>query len=97
MGVDWRAHPAPLLEIGPVLHETDVVAAKTLAVFGRGYLRDLLDLDSILSSKKYSINDLMKLAAEYDPGFEPRYFHNSIIGEVGYDAESAEPYGVTAR
>ena len=97
MGVDWRAHPAQVLEVGPVLHETDVVAAKTLAVFGRGYIRDLLDLDAILSSKQYNIEDLMKLAAEYDPGFEPRYFHNSIIGGVSYEAKYANAYGVSTQ
>lgn len=97
MGVDWRAHPAPVLEVGPVLHETDAVATKTLAVFGRGYMRDLLDLDAILSSKQYSIDDLMKLAAEYDPGFEPRYFHSSIIEGLSYEAKYAQAYGVSAQ
>lgn len=97
MGVDWRAHPAPVLEVGPVLHQNDVVATKTLAVFGRGYIRDLLDLDAILSSRKYSIEDLMKLAAEYDPGFEPQYFHSSIMKGITYDPQTAEPYGVSAH
>lgn len=97
MGVDWRAHPPPVLEVGPVLHHNDAVATKTLAVFGRGYIRDLLDLDAILSSKQYNIEDLIKLAAHYDQGFEPRYFHSSIIRGMTYDARAAEPYGISAQ
>lgn len=65
--------------MGTVLHHNDVVATKTLVVFGRGYIRDLLDLDAILSSKQYNIEDLVNLAAHYDLGFEPRYFHSSIF------------------
>lgn len=40
LGVDWRANPPSLLEIGPVLHSDDAVANKVCALFGRGAVRD---------------------------------------------------------
>lgn len=78
MGLDWRENPIVDLGIGPVIAEADAVANKTLAVFGRAYARDFIDLASIVSSGRYSANDLMELAHRHDPGFTPRYFHQSL-------------------
>lgn len=96
MGLDWREHPVVDLDIGPVIAEADAVANKTLAVFGRAYARDFIDLASIVSSGRYSANDLMELAHRHDPGFTPRYFHPALESIHRVPSDSWQKYGLSA-
>ncbi|MGN9783444.1 nucleotidyl transferase AbiEii/AbiGii toxin family protein [Nonomuraea sp. ZG12] len=70
MGVDWRAHPPVRLEIGPVLHPNDAVGNKVAALYGRAEVRDFVDVDAVLSSGRYTMEDLTHLATNADPGFD---------------------------
>lgn len=74
MGVDWRAHPPVRLEIGPVLHPDDAVANKVAALYGRAEVRDFVDVDAVLRSGRYTVDDLIRLAADADPGFDKAMF-----------------------
>ncbi|MEU4230696.1 nucleotidyl transferase AbiEii/AbiGii toxin family protein [Nonomuraea sp. NPDC026600] len=74
MGVDWRAHPPVRLEIGPVLHQDDAVGNKVAALYGRAEVRDFVDVDAVLRSGHYTIDDLSRLAADADPGFDRTMF-----------------------
>ncbi len=78
LGVDWRAHSPVRLEIGPVLHLDDAVANKVVALFSRWAARDFLDVDAALLSGLYSREDLMRLAADHDLGFDRRYFADAL-------------------
>lgn len=74
LGVDWRAHPPVRLEIGPVLHQDDAVGNKVAALYGRAEVRDFVDIDAILRSGRYTVDDLSRLAAAADPGFDLAMF-----------------------
>jgi hypothetical protein len=58
-------HEPIRLAIGPVLHADDAVANKVCALFGRAEIRDYVD-------------DLVRLAAEHDPGFDLAWFTEAL-------------------
>jgi hypothetical protein len=70
LGVDWRARPPARFEVGPVLHVDDAIANKVATLFGRAEARDYIDVDAVLRSGRYDREDLLRLAAEADPGFD---------------------------
>jgi hypothetical protein len=74
LGVDWRKNEPILLAIGPVLHADDAVANKVCALFGRAEVRDYVDVAAILASGRYTEENLVRLAEEHDPGFDPAWF-----------------------
>jgi len=78
LGVDWRRNEPVRLAIGPVLHADDAVANKVCALFGRAEIRDYVDVASILASGRYSDDDLLRLAAEHDPGFDLAWFTEAL-------------------
>ena len=54
--------------------QADAVANKVCALFGRAEVRDYVDVAAILASGRYSKEDLVRLAEEHDPGFDPSWF-----------------------
>ncbi|MEZ0167046.1 nucleotidyl transferase AbiEii/AbiGii toxin family protein [Kineococcus sp. LSe6-4] len=62
LAVDWREHPATVLEVGPVLSRDDAVANKVGALFSRAEARDFLDVDAIRRTGVYTDEELLKLA-----------------------------------
>ncbi len=74
LGIDWRAHAPVTLPVGPVLHPDDAVGNKVAALYGRAEVRDFVDVEAILRSGRYTTHDLLRLAANADPGFEPEMF-----------------------
>jgi hypothetical protein len=50
-----------------VQHPDEVAAGKTLTLFGRAAVRDLVDVHAL--SLRYRLNELCGLAAEKDAGF----------------------------
>jgi len=78
LGMDWRAHPPTILNIGPVLHPDDAVANKVTALFSRAQARDYIDVNGALTSGRYSRDDLVRLAEEHDPGFDRRMFAQAL-------------------
>src|SRR5689334_22535823 len=78
LGVDWRAHPPARLEIGPVLHVDDAVANKVCALYSRAAVRDYIDVHGILTSGRYSSDELLRIAAEHDPGFDGAMFAEAL-------------------
>lgn len=95
MGLDWRANPAVELSIGPVLHQDDAVANKVLAVFGRAYPRDFIDLSAILQSNAYTPEQLLELATIHDPGFDLEYFVQSLAQVQTINPSEVTAYGVS--
>lgn len=74
LGIDWRSEPPTQLAVGPVLALRDAVGGKVTAVYSRGEARDLLDLDAIRGSGRFTDPDLLALATAHDPGFELGHF-----------------------
>jgi hypothetical protein len=74
LGIDWRAHPPVMLDIGPVLHPDDAVANKVCALYSRAQARDYIDVDAVLRSGRYDSDELLELARSHDPGFEEPMF-----------------------
>ncbi|MEO3786059.1 nucleotidyl transferase AbiEii/AbiGii toxin family protein [Actinocorallia sp. B10E7] len=74
LGIDWRAHAPVTLAVGPVLHPDDAVGNKVAALYGRAEVRDFVDVEAILRSGRYTTHDLLRLAANADPGFDPEMF-----------------------
>ena len=96
LGIDWRGEPPAQLAIGPVLALGDAVGNKVVAVYSRGEARDYLDLDAIRQSGRFTDPELLTLAQEHDPGFEPAMFIQQLrrVRELG-PVETAE-YGTNA-
>jgi hypothetical protein len=92
LGVDWRANAPVRLEVGPVLHPDDAVANKVCALYGRGAVRDYIDVDGILRSGRYPLEKILRLAADHDPGFEPTMFAQAMAAVDRLPDEAFEPY-----
>jgi hypothetical protein len=78
LGVDWRKNEPIHMAVGPVLHADDAVANKVCALFGRAEVRDYVDVDAILASGRYTETELLSLAADHDPGFDPLWFAEAL-------------------
>lgn len=101
LGVDWRMNEPVHLAIGPVLHADDAVANKVCALFGRAEIRDYVDVAAILSSGRYSEDDLVRLAAEHDPGFDLAWFSEALeavdrIPDTGFAEYGLDPAAAAA-
>ena len=83
-------------DAGFVLHQDDAVANKVLAVFGRTEARDFLDLDAIITTGDYPMSALLRLAKDYDPGFDAHYFEGSLRQVTTINADRVAAYGVSA-
>ncbi|HEX3514274.1 MAG TPA: nucleotidyl transferase AbiEii/AbiGii toxin family protein [Trebonia sp.] len=89
------------LAIGPVLHPDDAVANKVCALFGRAEIRDYVDVAAILASNRYSDDDLIRLAAEHDPGFDLAWFTEALeavdrIPDTGFAEYGLDPASAAA-
>jgi hypothetical protein len=93
-GVDWRMNAPVMLPVGPVLHADDAVANKVCALFGRAEVRDYIDVDAILTSGRYTRQQLLDLAADHDPGFDRMLFAEALEAIDRLPASLFEPYQV---
>ena len=101
LGVDWRMNEPIRLAIGPVLHADDAVANKVCALFGRAEIRDYVDVAASLASGRHSDDDLIRLAAEHDPGFDLAWFteaHRAVdrIPDTGFAEYGLDPVNAAA-
>lgn len=74
LGVDWRAHPAVTMDIGPVLDIRDSVGSKTAALYSRNEVRDYADVAAIVLDGRWSPEEIMAMGATNDPGFDRAEF-----------------------
>ncbi|BAS08721.1 hypothetical protein AHiyo4_21430 [Arthrobacter sp. Hiyo4] len=78
LGLDWWENSPAIIDIGPILSLKDSVASKLLAVYGRGYARDYLDAYSIISSKRFTHHEIIRLCQRRDPNLDLPMFAASI-------------------
>ncbi|HTJ39951.1 MAG TPA: nucleotidyl transferase AbiEii/AbiGii toxin family protein [Dactylosporangium sp.] len=95
LGTDWRSKDPVALLIGPVLHPDDAVATKVAALFGRAAFRDFIDVHAALTDGRYSGDDLMRLAAEHDRGFDPYMFAGALRSIDRFDELAFRVYNLT--
>ena len=80
LAADARLFPAELGRAGiPLLSSEELAVDKVLAVFGRAEARDFIDLMAM--ETQFDLGRLFTLAAEKDPGFDPRVFAD-VVGRV---------------
>lgn len=76
LAVDARRREPVALDVGPVLHPEELAADKTLALFDRATARDLVDVTAL--ADRYPLPQLLDLAADKGPGFDPAIFADAI-------------------
>lgn len=76
LAVDYRALPTESSRLGPTLATKELGAGKVLAIFDRAEARDFRDLDRLL--QHFTLEELMDLAAEKDPGFDKVFFKDGL-------------------
>jgi hypothetical protein len=94
LAADFRGHRPILMALGPVISETDAVAAKVAAVFSRAAARDYLDLAGILLSGRYDRERLIALAVTVDAGFNRPRFAEALAAVDRFPDEAFTLYGV---
>jgi hypothetical protein len=94
LGVDWRAHPPIEISIGPVLHPNDAVANKICALYSRAAVRDYIDVHGAVASGRYGGAELLKLAADHDPGFDAGMFAEALAHVARVPDAGFAPYGL---
>ena len=78
LGADARLLPAEKTAHGLVLSSKELAIDKVLAIFGRAEARDFVDLAVL--EPRYGLVDLLRQAAEKDPGFQPQVFRQMLGG-----------------
>jgi len=63
-------HPPVASIAGPTLDPSELAGRKVIALFGRAAARDFVDV--FMLSSTFSKQELIRLAAEVDAGFDPR-------------------------
>lgn len=78
-----------------MLHPDDAVANKVCALFGRGAVRDYIDVDGIMRSGRYTVPELLQLAVDHDPGFDVGMFADALLAVERLASAAFAPYGLT--
>lgn len=73
---DSRMSVPVVLDIGAVLAPEELAADKTLALFGRAYARDLVDVAALVGRR--GADEVLDLAERKDPGFDRRRFADAL-------------------
>ncbi len=76
-----------------MLAPEDVIADKTLALWGRAEARDLIDVDALAT--RFGPDQLLRLAAAKDPGFDPALMPAAITTAANRDPAVYASLGVT--
>jgi len=62
LGVNYREYPPAHMDVGPVLDIRDAVAGKMSALWSRGEIRDFIDIDSVITSHRFTREDVLLIA-----------------------------------
>jgi Nucleotidyl transferase AbiEii toxin, Type IV TA system len=73
---DARLFPPVRMQVGPVISESELAADKTLALFGRAYARDLVDVAALVD--RLGASTVLDLAAAKDGGFSIAVFARAL-------------------
>jgi hypothetical protein len=87
-----RLRPTVRLDLGSVLHLDDLAADKVLALWGRAEVRDYIDVVALMD--RYPKDQLLRLAAEKDPGFTVATFRDALGAIRRFDPEDWNATGI---
>lgn len=97
LGLDFRAFPPATLDIGPVLDPRDAVGAKVSALWSRGEARDYIDVDTVIGSGRFSRDEVLAIADQFEAQPLDRRLLAARFREVGrHEQEIFAQYGVDA-
>ena len=94
LGLDWWENKPAIVDLGPVLSLEDSIASKLLTVYSRGYARDYLDANSILSSKRFTSRQLIELCQRRDPHLDLEMFASAMTGHRALAPTEFTKYGL---
>ncbi|MGW6503739.1 nucleotidyl transferase AbiEii/AbiGii toxin family protein [Nonomuraea angiospora] len=94
LATDLRSHPPVTMEIGPVVHLDDVAGGKVEALFTRAEVRDFIDVDALITSNRFTRNQLLDLAASRDLGFDRATFAQMLSALELYPDSEFLAYGL---
>jgi hypothetical protein len=97
LGLDWWENSPAIIDIGPILSLKDSVASKLLAVYGRGYARDYLDAYSIITSRRFTHQELIRLCQRRDPNLDLPMFAAAIARHRTLPTTEFTKYGLPSR
>lgn len=66
LGVNYREFPPARIEIGPVLDARDAVAGKMSALWSRGEVRDFIDIDTVVTSGRFTREDVLAIGDQQE-------------------------------
>ncbi|MEU8103558.1 hypothetical protein AB0C18_07515 [Nonomuraea muscovyensis] len=66
------------------------------ALYGRAEVRDFVDVDAVLRSGRYTMDDLSRLAADADPGFDKAMFAMALSALRRIPDQALAHHGLTA-
>ncbi|MBO0879869.1 MAG: hypothetical protein J2P17_05780, partial [Mycobacterium sp.] len=89
-----RGRQPVTMDVGPVLDLDDVVASKVCALAGRAEVRDYIDTAAALD--RYSIDRLIRLARQLDPGLTDQDFADAGRRLDRLDDAVFTRYGLTS-
>lgn len=94
LGLDWWENSPAIIDIGPILSLKDSVASKLLAVYSRGYARDYLDAHSIITSHRFTHQQLITLCQRRDPTLDLPTFAAAIARHRTLPTTEFTKYGL---
>lgn len=97
LGLDWWENSPAIIDIGPILSLNDSVASKLLAVYSRGYARDYLDAYSIITSGRFTHQELISLCQRRDPNLDLPLLATSITRHRTLPTTEYTKYGLPAH
>lgn len=97
LGLDWWENSPAIIDIGPILSLKDSVASKLLAVYSRGYARDYLDAYSIITSHRFTHQQLLTLCQRRDPTLDLPTFAAAIARHRTLPTTEFTKYGLQPR
>ncbi|MPY82984.1 MAG: hypothetical protein GEV00_06595 [Actinophytocola sp.] len=74
----------------------DATVTRSGALFGRGAVRDYIDVDGIMRSGRYPMPRLLELAVEHDPGFRADMFADALLAVRRLPCSAFEAYDMSA-
>lgn len=83
------------MQVGPVLSERELAADKALALFGRAYARDLVDIAALVD--RLGASEVLELAAAKDDGFSTDVFARALQVAAGRPDEEFRRLGLTGE
>jgi len=89
---DARLFPPVRMSIGPVLSEAELAADKALALFGRAYARDLVDVAALVT--RLGAERVLELASTKDDGFSTGVFVRALEVAAGRPDEEFRRLGL---